>query len=86
MRAPGLRLASDHDFASGNCDIQADPEQIALMVAPVLALDGNPAGHMIWSKNRSSSRAHSLIRSSTLGEASTWRKVICNGRRLAFSP
>ena len=38
MRAPRLRLASDHDFASGNCDIQADPEQIALMVAPVLAL------------------------------------------------
>jgi hypothetical protein len=43
VRAPGLGLASDHDFASGNRDVESDPEQIALMVAPVLSLYGNPA-------------------------------------------
>jgi hypothetical protein len=36
VRAPGLGLASDHDFASGNRDVESDPEQIALMVPPVL--------------------------------------------------
>ena len=34
--APRLRIASDHDFAAGNRDVESDPEQIALMVAPVL--------------------------------------------------
>ena len=43
VRAPGLGLASDHDFAAGNRDVESDPEQIAVMVAPVLSLDGNAA-------------------------------------------
>ena len=43
VRAPGLGLASDHDFAARNRDVESDPEQIALMVAPVLSLDGNAA-------------------------------------------
>src|SRR5258705_9735113 len=45
MGAPRLGLASDHDFAPGNCDVYSDPEQIALMVAPVLTLDGDAARH-----------------------------------------
>jgi len=45
MSTPRLRLAPNHDFAAGDGEVDANPEQIALMVPPVLALDGDPAGH-----------------------------------------
>jgi hypothetical protein len=48
--APRLRIASDHDFAAGNCDVYSDPDQIALMVAPVLTLDGDTARHDLIEK------------------------------------
>jgi hypothetical protein len=50
VRAPGLGFASDHDFASGNRDVESDPEQIALMVPPVLSLDGDAARHDLIEK------------------------------------
>jgi len=45
MRAPRPRLASDHYLVPGYRDIEAYPEQIALMMAPMLTLDGHTAGH-----------------------------------------
>src|ERR1700730_15057548 len=43
--APRLRIASDNDFAPGNCDVYSDPDKIALLLASVLTLDGDAARH-----------------------------------------
>lgn len=84
MVAPRLRVAPDYDFATGNRDIDPDAEQIALMVAPVLTLDGDRQD-MIWSQNRSSSSACSRIRSSIAAEEAACRNVICSGSCIALS-
>jgi hypothetical protein len=42
---PRLRIAANDDLAAGHRDIEPDPEQIALLVAPMLTLDGDSAGH-----------------------------------------